>query len=198
MGSVGQNTMHNVSSDLSGYEDYVKGFGEAESEYWIGLENMRLLTNEHRLTDLKIVMTSEAGVHHWIRYHGFRIGGRQEHYRLHLGPRVAGNATDELRSVHKVHIQTSFCTFFKHTLHSRASRHHSGHSFSARDADHDGGGGHCAEIHRSAFWFHNCFHATLNARHGTDNLCYGILWSTGCKRENIQAKVEMMVSRPVK
>ena len=112
MGSVGQNTMHNVSSDLSGYEDYVKGFGEAESEYWIGLENMRLLTNEHRLTDLKIVMTSEAGVHHWIRYHGFRIGRRQEHYRLHLGSRVAGNATDELRSVHKVHRQISFCTFF--------------------------------------------------------------------------------------
>ncbi len=79
------------------YADYVRGFGDAEGEHWIGLENMRLLTNDHGQTDLKIAMTEtvrEGGTEQWITYGGFRIGGGAEFYKLHLGPKTAGNAAE--------------------------------------------------------------------------------------------------------
>ncbi len=79
------------------YADYVRGFGDPEEEFWIGLEAMRMLTNDHGQTDLKIVMTSVEGVQQWITYDNFRIGDSAEFYKLHLGNKTGGNAQDCLR-----------------------------------------------------------------------------------------------------
>ena len=55
-------------------------------------------------------------------------------------------------------------------------------AFSTKDEDNDAGEQSCANIHYSAGWFADCFHANLNAKYQLkgeqDQEWHGIIWNS--------------------
>merc|ERR1739838_858281 len=62
---------------------YKAGFGAASGEYWLGLENMHLLT-EHKKYELKVDMEDFAGIKDSVYYSTFSVGSEATGYTLHI------------------------------------------------------------------------------------------------------------------
>ncbi len=75
-------------------DSYAQGFGRPEEEHWIGLEAMHLLTSELGRNKLRIDMVASDGDKYYIVYEGFMVGDASEKYRMSLGNKLEGNATD--------------------------------------------------------------------------------------------------------
>ncbi|CAL4083346.1 unnamed protein product, partial [Meganyctiphanes norvegica] len=77
-----------------GWYDYKVGFGNVSKDYWLGLENMHLLTNT-RQYEIRIEISDFEGGEAYAHYVKFYIEGEDEGYRLHIGG-YSGTAGDSL------------------------------------------------------------------------------------------------------
>lgn len=118
------------------WENYKKGFGNIDSEYWLGLENIHILAKQG---DYRLMVELED----WERkkvyaeYSSFRLESESEGYRLRLGT-YQGNAGDSLSS-------------------------HNGKPFTTLDRDKDAfTGGNCAHFHKGGWWYNACGQTNLN------------------------------------
>ena len=122
------------------WNDYVKGFGDLNGEFWYGLDNIHYLTTRDDV-ELRIdmVMEDDGSELTWT-YQTFTVAGANDKYRLTIGGGV-GTGYD-------------------------AMNYHNGQQFSTYDNDNDqSGGSNCAYRYQGGWWYNSCYYANLNGPH---------------------------------
>ncbi|XP_066548356.1 angiopoietin-related protein 1 [Amia ocellicauda] len=117
------------------WDNYKKGFGNIDSEYWLGLENIFNLASQ-RDYRLLVEMEDWVGKKVYAEYSSFRLEPESEFFRLRLGT-YQGNAGDSLSS-------------------------HNGKQFTTLDRDKDAFAGNCAHFHKGGWWYNACGQTNLN------------------------------------
>ncbi|KAI1886531.1 hypothetical protein AGOR_G00196720 [Albula goreensis] len=139
------------------WDQYKSGFGNPAGEYWLGLENIFLLTWTKKY-ELRVDMEDfERGNVH-AQYSSFSIDPESEGYKLHISSYIDGGAGDSLA----YHNEKKFSTF---------------------DNDQDSSGSNCALIYQGGFWFYNCLYANPNGLYKwgqtSGSPAYtGVIWNT--------------------
>ncbi|XP_078667096.1 microfibril-associated glycoprotein 4-like [Branchiostoma floridae x Branchiostoma belcheri] len=161
------------------------GFGSANGEQWLGLENMNLLTNQHTYT-LYVQLEDWNSVVKYAKYSSFSVGSSSSNYRLYVSG-YSGTAGDGFDL--------------------STSKPLSGQAFSARDVDRDAwSAGSCAggrDISMGGWWYRACSYSGLNGPYlrpsdYTSYSGYGIFWEYfGGSYKTYLKKSKMMV-RPEK
>lgn len=149
------------------WDEYRKGFGDVTEEFWLGLDNIFLLTNQGHY-QLRIDIWDFYGSRVFAQYYNFYIDGARDFYRLHLSNHT-GTAPDGLGNHNNVY-------------------------FSTPDRDHDAWPDyHCAQEWGAGWWFNNCWFVILNGPYyNTTRVKYrGISWNEW-KAEQLQ-RVEMKI-----
>ncbi|XP_043943006.1 microfibril-associated glycoprotein 4-like [Protopterus annectens] len=143
------------------WTDYKNGFGFANTEYWLGLENMFLLSNK-KTHQLRIDMEDFAGAKAYAKYAKFYISpyalnGEEDGYSLYISGFTDGGAGDSLS-------------------------YHYGQKFSTYDRDQDAANnGNCASLYHGGYWYGACHTSNPNGlylRGSTSLLGQGIVWSS--------------------
>ncbi|CAK8688165.1 unnamed protein product [Clavelina lepadiformis] len=133
-----------------GWDDYVRGFGNPSSEYWLGLENMYRLSRQITTATVlgMIDIQSPAigfdledwdGMNVFVQYTYFWLESKATNYLLN----VRG-------------LSRTFWNYF-----DTAPIYESEFSTPDKDND-DDNNAHCARDRKSGWWFHSCFEANLN------------------------------------
>ncbi|XP_052376021.1 microfibril-associated glycoprotein 4-like isoform X2 [Oncorhynchus keta] len=74
-----------------GWDQYRSGFGQASGEYWLGLENIHLLTQRKRY-ELRVDLGDFEGAKVHMQYSSFSVDSEHEGYKLHLSGFKDGGA----------------------------------------------------------------------------------------------------------
>ncbi|XP_068230552.1 techylectin-5B-like [Palaemon carinicauda] len=115
-----------------GWRYYRLGFGDPETEYWIGNDFLHKMTSE-RIQKLRIDMTDWNEKKVYAEYSSFMVDNADGEYRLHVGGH-SGTAGDSLT-------------------------YHNTMLFSTPDRDNDKHASvNCAADRKSGFWFNACEH----------------------------------------
>ncbi|XP_040298765.1 ficolin-1-B-like [Bufo bufo] len=137
------------------WDAYKTGFGNQWSEFWLGNENIHLLTSTGNF-ELRIDLEDFNKSRVYATYSKFRLGGESEKYRLHLGDFTEGTAGDSL-SLHR------------------------NQKFSTIDSDNDSSRRvNCADFYSAAWWHTACYDSSLNGKYlrGEHTEMGGIVWTT--------------------
>ncbi|TKS68518.1 Microfibril-associated glycoprotein 4 36 kDa microfibril-associated glycoprotein [Collichthys lucidus] len=118
------------------WSHYSTGFGNVAGEYWLGLENIFLLTMRKK-NELRVDMEDFEGGKASAQYSSFSVDTESTGYQLHLGSFSGGAADDSLSE----HNNMKFTTF---------------------DKDQDLWGNNCAQHYLGGFWYNNCHHVNIN------------------------------------
>ncbi|XP_053333037.1 microfibril-associated glycoprotein 4-like [Clarias gariepinus] len=135
------------------WETYKNGFGNISGEYWLGLENIFMLTNSEKYL-LRVDMEDFEKGSAYAQYTLFYINPESDNYKLNVGGYIDGGAGDALAYVNGM----AFSTFDKDVA------------------------GSCAETNLGGFWFYRYWSCGLGLpnglyRYGTVNTAYaGIMW----------------------
>ena len=149
------------------WNEYKHGFGNVVSEFYLGNDNMFLLSNQDYY-ELRVDLWDFEGNRVYALYKSFKIEGERDNYRINVHS-FEGSARDALKK------------------HNRAM-------FSTADRDNDGYDGYnCAKEWEAGWWFQNCWFAFLTGPYyNVSNVRYrGISWNEW-KHEQL-AKVEMKI-----
>ncbi|CAH3185883.1 unnamed protein product [Porites evermanni] len=133
------------------WDDYKRGFGNLNGEFWLGLDKI------HRLTvsgsyKLRVDVEDLHGSTAFAQYSSFAVTSERAKYQLSLGS-YSGTAGDSLA-------------------------YHRGYPFTTKDHDNDGNGStNCAVADKGAWWYNNCYYSNLNGLylHGKVNN-QGMVW----------------------
>ncbi|XP_060555534.1 angiopoietin-related protein 7-like [Ruditapes philippinarum] len=118
------------------WNNYKAGFGDLLHEFWLGNDNLQVLT-EHGNHELRIDMEDFEGNKAYAKYSHFKVYREVAKYRLIVSG-YSGNAGDSLIK-------------------------HNGKAFSTVDRDNEQYPGNCAKRYRGAWWYHSgCHHSNLN------------------------------------
>ncbi|KAM3916885.1 microfibril-associated glycoprotein 4-like [Leptodactylus fuscus] len=142
------------------WQNYVSGFGNADGEYWLGLQNIYRLTMRGEY-ELRLELEDRNGNRVSAQYMNFSLSRHalnpnSDGYRLHIGAFKDEGAGDALSL-------------------------HNGHMFSTYDKDQDEHILNCAEYYGGGFWYNSegCAEASLNARYNTiDSTHPAFSWTT--------------------
>uniref|UniRef100_A0AAY4BFC1 Fibrinogen C-terminal domain-containing protein n=1 Tax=Denticeps clupeoides TaxID=299321 RepID=A0AAY4BFC1_9TELE len=118
------------------WDHYKKGFGNVNGEFWLGLDNIVLLTLRKK-NELRVDMEDWEGTKVYAQYSSFSVDQEALGYALHLDGFVDGGAGDALKN-------------------------HNGMKFSTYDKDQDTWDNNCARHFMGGFWFLNCHDANPN------------------------------------
>ncbi|KAH3778697.1 hypothetical protein DPMN_180167 [Dreissena polymorpha] len=149
------------------WNEYKKGFGDLVDEFYIGNDNIFLLTNQ-RHYEVRIDLWDFNGNRVYALYKTFYIEGERDKYRLHIHG-FEGSARDAMKTHDRV-------------------------MFSTADNDNDGYQGYnCAQEWLAGWWYNNCWFAFLTGPYyNISNVRYrGISWNEW-KHEQL-ARVEMKI-----
>ncbi|XP_076004236.1 microfibril-associated glycoprotein 4-like [Genypterus blacodes] len=122
---------------------YKKGFGNVAGEYWLGLENIFLLTMRNT-NELRVDMEDWDREKSHAMYSSFVIGSGNTGYQLHLGNYAGGSAGDSLSE----HNNMKFTTF---------------------DKDQDTWDKNCAQQFLGGFWYSHCHNTNPNGIYAADS-----------------------------
>ncbi len=120
------------------WQQYTVGFGDVHSNSWLGLENIRQLTNQQRMS-IRIEMSNSRYDEYMIEYDLFFIGPASEKFNLTVGKKTFGSADDKFSS-------------------------QNGAKFSTYDQDNDSDPGSCSNQYNGGWWFKSCYHACLTCQ----------------------------------
>ncbi|KAM5148913.1 ficolin-2-like [Mantella aurantiaca] len=158
---------------LRDWKDYKRGFGNQLSEFWLGNDNIHMLTlsGTH---ELRVDLSDFENNFSFAAYASFAISGEQDNYKLNIGHYTGGSAGDSLG-------------------------YHNNRPFSTKDRDNDAYSGNCAAEFKGAWWYGGCHNANLNGlylrgKHGSN--ADGVNWETG-KGDYYSYKITEMKFRPV-
>lgn len=129
------------------WTDFKTGFGNTQKEYWLGLDNIHLLTKT-AVRSLKIEMKKfNSNTDYVAHYSTFKVGDESSGYELTVDG-YSGNAGDILT-------------------------YNSGHKFTTLDRDNDGRNGeNCANTYGGPWWHYKCSLCSLNGRYRTSRSSY--------------------------
>jgi len=173
--TVIQRRMDGTLNFFRSWEHYKAGFGSAEGEYWLGLENIHILTLK-RKHELRIDLEDFDGNKVFAKYTSFSVGPEKDGYKLVVSGFKNGGAGDSLS-------------------------YHNGMKFSTFDKDQDATSGtDCAALRIGAFWYRSCEYNNINGvyLHGvTPHGHIGVTWHQW-KGAKYSLKAVSMKIRPVK
>ena len=138
------------------WEDYKRGFGELEAEFWWGLDHLwRLTSTRDQEYELRIDLVDFEGKKRHAVYQNFRISSEENGYRLTV-TNFTGNAGNSLQ-------------FNVDTMFSTTDKNHSGSRIP------------CAQLYYGGWWFtRNCGMSNLNGMYMsnpvTRQVSDGIIW----------------------
>jgi len=153
------------------WDDYKRGFGNLNSEFWLGLDKIHRLTKQR--SRVRVDLEDTTGKTAYAEYDFFDVASENSKYKLSLGT-YSGTAGDSLS-------------------------YHRGSAFSTKDRDNDKNSRNCAMIRKSAWWFNSCDRANLNGEylHGQHSSAWkGVVWYHW-KGEKYSAKRAEMKIKPV-
>jgi len=134
-----------------GWTDYVNGFGNVNSEYWLGLDNIHSLTKDDKY-ELRIDLEDFEGEVRFAHYSKFVVEAGP-FYTLRIGGYTGDAGGDSMRASNN-------------------------YKFSTRDHDQDVGAWHditnCAEHYEGGFWYSDCYWANLNGPWGAGGRSKGV------------------------
>uniref|UniRef100_A0A182KDK3 Fibrinogen C-terminal domain-containing protein n=1 Tax=Anopheles christyi TaxID=43041 RepID=A0A182KDK3_9DIPT len=121
------------------WDEYQKGFGNLDGEFWLGLEII------HRLTvsaphELIILLEDFEGNRTLARYDQFGIGSQKQNYALNKIEGYSGTAGDSLSDL-------------------------KGMAFTTQDVDNDTAKDNCAVTFAGAWWYTACHQSNLNGKY---------------------------------
>ncbi|KAM4663899.1 ficolin-1-B-like isoform 2-T2 [Discoglossus pictus] len=154
------------------WNSYKKGFGSQSSEFWLGNNNIHLLTSKGTFQlrfDLKDFDNNET----YAEYRNFRLAGESQNYTLTVGDFVEGTAGDSFSQ-------------------------HNNARFSTKDRDNDSSGSQCAQVYKGAWWYTDCHFSNLNGLYlkGVhSSYANGVNWRSG-KGYKYSYKVSEIKFRP--
>uniref|UniRef100_A0A8C5FKS4 Fibrinogen C-terminal domain-containing protein n=1 Tax=Gadus morhua TaxID=8049 RepID=A0A8C5FKS4_GADMO len=137
-----------------GWEQYKTGFGQASSEYWLGLENIHLLSGK-KSYKLRVDMEDFDGAKVFAEYSSFNVAPEKDGYRLTFSGFKDGGAGDSM------HV-------------------HNGQKFSTFDMDQDSFAQNCAKMFLGGWWYVDCHHANPNGEYlwGESHYGLGVIWNS--------------------
>ncbi|XP_041483308.1 tenascin-N-like [Lytechinus variegatus] len=136
--TVIQRRQNGTTNFYRGWDDYTKGFGYLDADFWIGNTMIYAITSQTRFM-IRFEFTDWDDQLGYAEYNSFRINDASDNFRLVLGQYMGGNAGD-------------------------AMTYHNNTQFSTRDRDHDFSIGNCAFLRQAGFWFRGCNKANPNGR----------------------------------
>uniref|UniRef100_A0A3B1KKL3 Microfibril-associated glycoprotein 4-like n=1 Tax=Astyanax mexicanus TaxID=7994 RepID=A0A3B1KKL3_ASTMX len=131
------------------WDEYKNGFGNASGEYWLGLQNIFLITNRGKY-ELRIYMEDFERGSVYAHYTNFYIDSETYRYKLHISGFINGGAGDSL----SYHGENMFATYDKDT-------------------------NNCAVGYNGGYWFNNCLVSNLNGLYkwtSASTQATGITW----------------------
>ncbi|KAL3864191.1 hypothetical protein ACJMK2_005897 [Sinanodonta woodiana] len=135
------------------WTDYKSGFGNKNTEYWLGLDNIHKLTSHGNVTlRVDLIAPGPPKRSAYAVYSIFTVGDESSKYILTVAG-YSGNASDDLYK-------------------------HNSMKFSSTDNDNDLSSGNCAILYHGAFWFNNCFYVNLNGLYVPVSIWTGIIWDS--------------------
>ncbi|XP_071957016.1 fibrinogen-like protein A [Antedon mediterranea] len=160
------------------WADYKDGFGNVNSEFWLGNEQINRITSDGDY-EILIELTGALNTMKYRRYSHFRIGTEQSNYTLTISNGGTG---------------------FRGTV-GDAMTYHNNQQFTTYDRDHDKSRfWNLAVNYKGAWWFKSGYHSNLNGPYQTPGpipvSSRGIIWYhfTGTHRYSLK-KTVMMVKR---
>ncbi|XP_012549036.2 protein scabrous [Bombyx mori] len=120
------------------FSEYVHGFGDPTSEYWLGLESMHQITSDN-CSSMRIDMTDIYGGSWYAEYDHFSVSNADTGFILNVSG-FRGNASDA----------------FEYQNHME---------FSTIDRDRDISNTHCAGNYEGGWWFSHCQHVNINGKY---------------------------------
>ncbi|KFB38439.1 AGAP011223-PA-like protein [Anopheles sinensis] len=120
------------------WTEYRNGFGDLESDFWLGLEHMHQITN-NRPHELLVELKDFKGKYIYARYNEFEIGSETDQFKLTKLGNYSGTAGNSMAN-------------------------NKGFKFSTFDRSHDNLEGRCPNNHQAGWWFYHCTQASLNGR----------------------------------
>ncbi|KAG8447447.1 hypothetical protein GDO86_014798 [Hymenochirus boettgeri] len=151
------------------WNSYKKGFGNQMSEFWLGNDNLYMLTATGNF-QLRVDLMDFENKKTFAVYSDFRIASESDKYKLVFGSYIAGDAGDSLS-------------------------YHKNRPFTTKDVDNDSSSSNCAVSWKAAWWYHECHHSNLNGEYASTVESAGINWKSG-RGFKYSYKVTEMKFRP--
>jgi len=175
--TVFQRRFNGRTNFYRGWKSYKEGFGNPQREFWLGNDNIYLLTYQAEYpkgSELRIDMEDWSDKKHFAKYTTFLIDNEEHKYKLQVKG-FSGDAGDSLTG-------------------------HNGHKFTTYDADNDGNsGGNCAVSYRGAWWYTKCHTSNLNGEYRwfgeTVPYARGVIWRHSKGYHYSMKSAEMKVRR---
>ena len=170
-----------VNGEINFYRNwhmYKYGFGPVQREFWIGNDNLHVLTLQAAYpkgSELRIDMRDWNEKKLYAKYSTFSIENEEAKYKLHVAS-FAGNAGDSFGG-------------------------HNGQKFSTYDQDNDVSSSSCSRQYRGSWWYSNCHSCNLNGEYRWFDVkqpayARGVIWYTYKNSHEYSMKgVEMKVRR---
>ena len=119
------------------WADYEEGFGDLNTEFWYGLDNIHFLT-KNGTWEMRVDYQKNDKTWSYLHYNQFSVGSASEEYPLTVGG-YTGVGGDWLHS-------------------------HNGMKFSTPDNDNDKRNINCAAYWKSGWWYTNCHTINTNTQ----------------------------------
>ncbi|XP_058822810.1 ficolin-1-like [Topomyia yanbarensis] len=153
--TVIQNRFDGSVNFLRSWDEFKKGFGHLNREFWLGLDRIHQLTYA-KAHELHIVLEDFEAERRVAKYSSFAVAGEAEKYKLIELGKYSGTAGDSFRK-------------------------HKNCLFSTIDRDNDNiTDEHCAQVYLGAWWHNDCFQSHLNGQYlkGLTNSFSGMVWNS--------------------
>mgnify|MGYP000414154631 CR=1 FL=1 len=153
------------------WDEYKDGFGNIASEFWLGLDNIYLLSNQD-FYELRFDLWDFEDNRVYALYKNFKLDGARDRYKIH--------ATD-----------------FEGSAKNGMKVHH-GMRFSTPDQDNDNWQTyHCGREWRAGWWFNNCWHSILNGPYYNQSSVRtrGISWNDWKPEQLAKTQMKIRPSR---
>uniref|UniRef100_A0A8C3SUF0 Fibrinogen C-terminal domain-containing protein n=1 Tax=Chelydra serpentina TaxID=8475 RepID=A0A8C3SUF0_CHESE len=155
------------------WNSYKRGFGSSLTEFWLGNDNIHLLTSLG-VNELRIDLRDFENNHVFAKFKSFKILDETEKYKLILGTFINSTAGDSLSN-------------------------HRNMFFTTKDRDNDLASTNCATYYKGGWWYSKCHASNLNGMYwlGAHNSSGdGINWHAS-RGNKYSFKLSEMKFRPV-
>ncbi|XP_075041750.1 ficolin-1-like [Mixophyes fleayi] len=126
------------------WKSYKTGFGSLMTEFWLGNDNLHMLTSSGTW-ELRVDVQHYNTTKQFAKYGSFKILGEAEKYKLILGDFKDGNSGDTMN-------------------------YHNDMKFTTKDQDNDEREtSNCAESYKGGWWYKRCYDANLNGLYHSQN-----------------------------
>jgi hypothetical protein len=125
------------------WEDYKRGFGDLEGNFWFGNEYIANLVNSKATYTLRVELSTEKGQRFYAEYNDFRISPEADNFQLTSLGDFEGSIGDAMRA--------------------SGSHNQINMYFSTYDKDNDNSPHNCARDRFGGWWYNDCGSSDLNS-----------------------------------